>query len=239
MQVSIMDTQKAAAENPSKKFSGSQVFAIVLGVVFVTIVVTLLVVRFFFFPAPFTPVDLNEREKQELAGKLERIEQASGVSLEDMFGGVREDELTPDGYLKPEPYSEEGASREIYLSEREVNALLANNTDLAKKAAIDLSDNLVSAKLLVPVDPDFPVLGGKTIRVRAGLELAYHDGKPVMKLKGISLMGIPLPNAWLGGIKNVDLVEEFGDDPGFWKSFSDGIEAMLVKEGRIYIKLRE
>ncbi|MCG8375033.1 MAG: arginine N-succinyltransferase [Chlorobiales bacterium] len=234
-----MDTQKGAPENPSKRFTGSQVFAIVLGVVIVTAAVTLLVVRFFFFPAPFTPVELNQREKQELAGKLDRIEQASGISLEDMFGGVREDELTPEGFLKPEPYSEEGASREIYLSERELNALLANNTDLAQKAAIDLSRDLVSVKLLVPVDPDFPVLGGKTVRVRAGLELALRDGRPVIKLRGVSLMGIPLPNVWLGGIKNIDLIGEYGGERGFWKGFADGVDSLEVKEGRVYIKLRE
>ena len=234
-----MDTQKDVTENPSKRFTGSQVFAIALGVVIVTAAVTLLVVRFFFFPAPFTPVELNQREKQELAGKLDRIEQASGISLEDMFGGVREDELTPEGFLKPEPYSEEGASREIYLSERELNALLANNTDLAQKAAIDLSRDLVSVKLLVPVDPDFPVLGGKTVRVRAGLELALRDGRPVVKLRGVSLMGIPLPNVWLGGIKNIDLIGEYGGEKGFWKGFADGVDSLEVKEGKVYIKLRE
>lgn len=234
-----MDTQKGAPENPSKRFTGSQVFAIVLGVVIVTAAVTLLVVRFFFFPAPFTPVELNQREKQELAGKLDRIEQASGISLKDMFGGVKEDELTPEGLLKPEPYSEEGASREIYLSERELNALLANNTDLAQKAAIDLSRDLVSVKLLVPVDPDFPVLGGKTVRVRAGLELALRDGRPVIKLRGVSLMGIPLPNVWLGGIKNIDLIGEYGSEKGFWKGFADGVDSLEVKEGKVYIKLRE
>lgn len=234
-----MDTQKDVTENPSKRFTGSQVFAIALGVVIVTAAVTLLVVRFFFFPAPFTPVELNQREKQELAGKLDRIEQASGISLEDMFGGVREDELTPEGFLKPEPYSEEGASREIYLSERELNALLANNTDLAQKAAIDLSRDLISVKLLVPVDPDFPVLGGKTVRVRAGLELALRDGRPVIKLRGVSLMGIPLPNVWLGGIKNIDLIGEYGGEKGFWKGFADGVDSLEVKEGKVYIKLRE
>jgi len=35
---------------------------------------------------------------------------------------------------------------------------LATNTDLAHKLAIDLSKNLASAKLLVPLDPDMPVL---------------------------------------------------------------------------------
>lgn len=233
------ESRKDAPDYTAKRFSGSQVFAIVLGVFFVTVVVTVLVVRFFFFPPLFTPVELNEREKRELAGKLHTIEQASGVSLQDIFGGVRDDELAPEGYLKPEPYREDDGNREIYLTEREINALLANNTDLAKKAAVDFSRDLLSARLLIPVDPDFPVLGGKTLRVRAGLELSYREGRPVVKLRGISLMGVPLPNAWLGGIKNVDFVESYGDGPGFWSGFSEGIDTIEVKEGKLYLRLRE
>ncbi|WP_294345516.1 arginine N-succinyltransferase [Prosthecochloris sp.] len=230
-----MDTRKDVTENSSKRFSNSQVFAIGLGIFFVTVAITLLALRFFFFPAPFAPVELSEREKLQLAGKLDKIEQASGLSLEDMFGAVKDEELTADGLLKPEPYSEEEGSREIYLSERELNALLANNTELAQKAAIDLSRDLISAKLLVPVDPDFPILGGKTIRVRAGLEFAFREGRPVVKLKGISLMGVPLPNAWLGGIKNVDLAEEYG----FWRGFSGGIDTLAIREGKVFVRLKE
>ncbi len=53
------------------------------------------------------------------------------------------------------------------------------------------------------------------------------------------MMGIPIPNAWLGGLKNIDLVSEFGADEGFWKSFSDGVENIQVEDGRIRIKLKE
>jgi hypothetical protein len=132
-----------------------------------------------------------------------------------------------------------GAAREIALSERELNALLAKNTDLARKLAIDLSGDLVSARLLVPVDPDFPILGGQTLKVRAGVEVAYRTGKPVVILKGVSLMGVPLPNAWIGGLKNIDLVQEFGAEEGFWKSFAAGVDDIHVEEGRLVIKLKE
>ena len=69
--------------------------------------------------------------------------------------------------------------------------------------------------------------------------MAYQNDKPYIALKGISIMGIPIPNAWLGGIKNVDLVNEFGIDPGFWKSFSEGVENIQVTDGKIFIKLKE
>ena len=58
-------------------------------------------------------------------------------------------------------------------------------------------------------------------------------------LKGVSIWGVPVLNAWLGGIKNVDLVKEFGADEGFWKTFSAGIENIRVEEGHITIKFKE
>lgn len=52
-------------------------------------------------------------------------------------------------------------------------------------------------------------------------------------------MGVPVPNAWLGGIKNIDLVEKFGTEKGFWKTFADGVEDIKVEEGLLKIKLKE
>jgi hypothetical protein len=154
-------------------------------------------------------------------------------------GPSRAEPLPAPGPLEPEAYSEEGASREIRLTEREINAMIARNTDLADKVAIDLADDLVSLRMLIPVDPDFPFLGGKTLKVRAGAELAFRGSRPVFILRGISVMGVPIPNAWMGGLKNIDLVEVFGSDPGFWKGFADGVAAIQVREGNLEINLRE
>ena len=87
--------------------------------------------------------------------------------------------------------------------------------------------------------PVFPLLGGQVIKVRAGVEFAYGDGGPAAVLRGISIMGVPLPNAWLGGIKNIDLVGEFGRQDGFWKSFAEGVEHIRVADGQLHIKLKE
>jgi hypothetical protein len=209
--------------------SGARVALIVLVTVLVTIGVTLWVAKTYLFPSEFSPVQLSAREEKALDEKLERLDTLGAAP-------VRRGE---SGALEPEPYSEAGADRTITLSERELNALLAKNTDLARKLAIDLSDNLLSAKLLLPMDEDFPVLGGKILKVRAGLELAYRNNRPIVILKGISLMGVPIPNAWLGGLKNVDLVAEYGADAGFWKSFAAGVNNISVSEGRLRIELRE
>ena len=117
--------------------------------------------------------------------------------------------------------------------------MLANNTDLATMVAVDLADDLISARLRIPMDQDFPIFGGKTLRAAAGVELAFRNGKPVVILKGVKLMGVPIPNAWLGGLKNIDLVQEFGGDEGFWKLFSDGVESITTKDGLLNITLKE
>jgi hypothetical protein len=189
--------------------------------------VTVWVMTRYLFPKEFTPVRLSDRETAVLEQKLERIDPAARRA-------------TPPGEtVQPERYSEAGAKREITFSTREVNALVAKNNDLAQRFAIDLSKDMASAKLLIPLDPDFPFLGGKTLKVTAGLELRYAGSKPVVALTGVSVWGVPIPNAWLGGLKHVDLVGEFGGDPGFWKSFAAGIEDIHVDDGQITVKLKE
>lgn len=214
-------------------FSGMQVLGIVLASVCVAIVTTAFAIKLYLFPAPFKPVELSQREVQQLTTKLEVFEGFNSQSA------IKKKEFSKDGTLKPEQYSEAGSTRDINFSERELNAMVAKNTDLAEKLAIDLAENMVSIKLLIPLDPDFPMLGGKTLRVKAGAELAYRDGRPVIKLKGISLMGVPMPNAWLGGIKNIDLIKEFGGDEGFWKTFAEGVASITVVEGFLKIQLKE
>jgi hypothetical protein len=226
-----------------KRFGGLQVFGLIVVTVIITAGVTILVFKTYFFPSEFKPVTLNPHEEQVLTTKLEKLD-SIGIDVNLHRKDVRNkpskpDRFDPSSNLEPQPYSEKGIKREINLTERELNALLAKNTDLARKLAIDLSDDLVSAKLLLPVDEDFPVLGGKTLRVRTGVAFTYDKAKPVVILKGITIMGVPIPNAWVGGIKNIDLVKEFGAEKGFWKTFSDGIEDIKVAEGLLKIKLKE
>ncbi|MEZ0226337.1 MAG: arginine N-succinyltransferase [Alphaproteobacteria bacterium] len=184
----------------------------------------------YLFPKAFTPVTLNEREQVTLDEKVKSLH----LDLQTTPHNGR----TPDRVLEPEKYSEEGASRQITFSEREINALIATNTDLADKVAIDLSPGLISAKAIIPLDPDMPVLGGKTLKISAGVELNFKGGKPIVILRGVSVWGVPVPNAWLGDLKNVDLVREYGD-AGFWKSFAAGVDNISVGDGTLAVKLKE
>ena len=175
---------------------------------------------------------LSRQEQQDLQHKLNRLEQAEARRGHPVIGA--------DGKpLEPEPYSETDASREIVFSEREVNALISRDPTFARHVAVALSPALVSVTTLIPFDPEVPVLGGKTLRVRMGVKLDYQRGAPVVALQGVSLGGIPLPKAWLLDLKGKNLVEEFGGSSGFWRSFADGIEALEVGEGQLRVKLKE
>lgn len=189
------------------------------------------VVLTYIYPRAFRPVELSIREQRVLDDKLEQL----GVDGRSRLS------RTPDqpAPLEPEPYREDASQREISFTEKELNGLLATNTNLAERLAIDLSDNLVSARLLIPMEEGFPVVGGKTVRIDAGLELAFANNRPVVALRGVSIMGVPIPNAWLGNLRNVDLVREFGGDPGFWNAFAEGIETLELRDGELNIRLKE
>lgn len=226
-----MTTDQSSANTPTttptdrQQPNGWRTFGIVVITMAVTLSVGYWAVTTWLFPTEFEPVVLNQQQQQTLDQKIE------------LLGGNTQS--SKQKALEAEAYSELGANREVEFSERELNALLAKNTDLANKLAIDLSDNLVSAKLLVDVDPDFPFLGGKTIKVTGGMELRLGEGRPSAVLKGISVWGVPLPNAWLGNMKNVDMVREFGDAGGFWQAINEGVDKIEVKDGRLIIQLKE
>lgn len=204
-----------------------------LGIMLITVVISIIATIFainYLTQKKLEPVELSPKEETSLNKKLKQfgLPTISSKSI-----------VETDNDLTPEPYSEDPTKREISFSEKELNAMLAKNTDLAEKIAIDLAENLASAKMLIPLDPDFPFLGGKTLKLKAGAELAYANERPIVVLKGVSVWGVPVPNAWLGNLKNVDLVKEFGGDEGFWKSFADGVENISVAEGQLKIKLKE
>ena len=249
MQNNIENSHIPQKPDRKKRFGCLQIIAIVLATALLTALFTVWAVRTYLFAPDFKPVTLAADEERHLNRKLERFGALGGIS-QNSAKSVRKSDNTgyengslaesdSDAPLKPEAYSEEGANRTIRLTEREINALLAKNTDLARKLAIDLSDNLISAKLLIPLDPDFPVLGGKTIRVRAGLHLAFRNAQPEVILKGVTLMGIPIPNGWLGGVKHVDLVKEFGTGQELTKAFAEGVEDIKIEEGFLKITLKE
>ena len=221
---------------------------IVIATMVVTLIAGGLAVRYLLFADQFEPVTLDTEEQATLDRKLAAIgietgDPAPPASAGDRFA-PRPEEFDAGGRLKPERYGEADAPREVHFNERELNAIIARDPELARRLAIDLSQDLVSVKLLVPLPPDFPVMGGQTVRVTAGAQVRQTvgpTGEPQLSVivTGVSLWGMPLPNAWIGGLRGVDLVEQFGDDPGFWQALAEGIEEARVDEGELVVRLAE
>lgn len=209
----------------NKSLSWLQAVILMIAVILVTVIITSWVIVSDIFISEFVPVSLNSEEERVLEKKLNIL----GLSNDQK---QTESSLT----IEPEPYTETDINREISLSEKELNAMLANNTDLASKLAIDLSHDLMSMKLLLPLDEQLPIFGGKTLKVTAGIEMSYRDSKPIIIVKGVSIWGVPIPGAYLGDIKNMDLIQEFGDT-GFWKQFAEGLNDLQIEEGAIHIKV--
>ena len=227
------DTSSTAAS--TRRFSGKQVILFVGLAVLATALVTVWWVNQYLFAKMFEPTRLSVAEQQVLDDKMAPLLHVANANSSGSPSFLPTS-ATP---LEPEPYSEIGANRDIRLTEREVNALLAKDSEMAKHMAVDLANDLVSVKLVVPVNDEMPLVGGKMLKINFGLALSYADGKPVVAMRGISIGGIPLPGAWWGDIKNINLVEEFGGSGGFWDQFAKGVKDMKIQEGHLRITLKE
>lgn len=220
----------ASAPVHKRKFGCLQVLAVLLVAVLVAMGATAFWVKRNVYASAMKPTVLSESEQEAFSQKVARLEAA---------GGARGSVAVADGTAQPEAYSEEGANREIRITEKELNAAIDKNPEWADKVAIDLAPDLLSITILLPLDDEFPLVGGTTARITAGATLRFENDKPVVIVRGISIGGIPLPSAWMGDLKNKDLVEEFGGQGGFWDGLSKGVEAINVEQGNLYLKLRE
>ena len=239
-----------------KGASGVKLLLIILATMLVTAGLTFFVIRTYIFPSPMTPVTLNAQEEQKLDQKLTQLgwqvdartqvpstasghSDSSGQNAPINSNHNNDKPINDKGELTPQAYREYDADRQVSFSEKEVNAMIGRNPDFAQRVAIDFSNNLASATMLIPIPKDFPVMAGEILRVNTGLDIRLDaNRRPVVALVGVSLMGVPIPNAWLGNMKNVNLVSEFGDR-GFWNTFADGVEDVQIRDGELYIKLRK
>lgn len=230
-----------AEELPDNKNRARRRWPRILGIIAACFIVVALLsawwIKSNLYASPFSPTRLNEKEQQVLNAKLDRLQRDIPSDRQSLPAGSAE--TKSQGSLAPEPYTEEAARRVLRITEKELNALIAKDEETARRVAIALSTDMVSVKLVIPVDDDFPVLGGKTLRLNCGITLRQEAGKPVVALRGVSMGGVPIPDAWLGNIKNVDLVRAFGGQGGFWELFSKGVEDMKVLDGSLVVKLKE
>lgn len=166
----------------------------------------------FWFNRPIRPVLLSTQEKAAVEAKVEAIQQPA------------------------EPKYEKG-SKEIILTERELNGLLNDKTTLGKTVSFELATNAIHARVETDLDPDLPLVGGKHLKARARFLVSQVPGQASFVLDDVTVWGISLPNDWLAGLKGKDLL---GEVIGGGKSGRiAGVEEFKVERGRLIIRLAE
>jgi hypothetical protein len=117
-----------------KGFSGLQAFGLIILTFIVTALIGWWVVRTYIFPTQLAPVELSQQEQVELDRKLMQLGfESQGITIDEQG---RETAV-------PTPYSEDPAGRNVTLTERELNSLLAGDADLANN--VDLAQRFGGA----------------------------------------------------------------------------------------------
>jgi len=161
---------------------------------------------------PIQPVQLSVQEKAAVEAKVEAIQ-------------------------KPAEAKYEKGSKEIILTERELNGLLNENTDLGKTVSFELVTNAIHARVETDLDRDLPIVGGKHFRARARFLVSDVPGKASFILDDVTIWGVSLPNDWLAGLKGHDLLS---DVLGGGKTGKvPGVEEFKIEPGRLIIRLAE
>ncbi len=195
---------------------------------------------YYFHASAFSPVELSSKEQLILNDK---IELAGGDAV---FVGA--EALEPnDKPIVIRDSKELQAQREedrrtIIFTEKEINAVLHHNTDLADKLYIDLKRDVIVAKVVYPVKEDVAIVGGKTLRANITMRIFLDENRQLqLTLDDLTVGGIPLPNAWLFDLKDKNLIELDGEPEGtgLLKRIADGIADFKIENGQIKIRLNE
>lgn len=167
---------------------------------------------------PVTPVQLSETELETMQGKVEQLHASS----------------LPE---KEQPSRYEPGGKHIEFTERELNGLLNEHTELADRLKFQIDRDALNAYLNVPIPEDSAILPGKTLKMRARLEVNFNTEHPELRVADVTIYAISIPDAWLGGIKQRNLATElFGTDK---QSVLSGIKSLKLERGKLALELDE
>jgi hypothetical protein len=130
-------------------------------------------------------------------------------------------------------------SKMFKLTEREINGLLNANTDLGKTVRLEFARDAINAYVVVPIPQDFPVGGGKMFRARSRFRMSLgNDGAPYAILDDVTVFGVSLPKAWLGGLKGENLLDQAtGQRNG--RPVLRGIKSLRVEPGALVLEVED
>jgi hypothetical protein len=197
------------------------------------VIVATVAITLWWIQRPIKPVVLSPEEKKVVETKLQQMRSEPATARD----GRPSTTPRENSASSPVPSRYVAGGRELRLTERELNGLLNQNTDLGKTVRLELDADAINAYVAVPIPKDFPVGGGRTFRARGRFHLALSkDQAPVAMLEDVTVLGLSLPKEWLGGIKGKNfLADAVGErsDAATWK----GIKSLRVVPGAIVLEV--
>lgn len=216
--------------------------------VLLLVIVATVAITIWYLQRPIKPVVLSEPEKVVVETKLERVGVEPGTAFSGTSGSpsggtqesTRRAPNTDRPVLKAEPNrTYVPGSTTLRLSERELNGLLNANTDLGKTVRFELDRDAVNAYIAVPIPQDSPFMGGRTFRARGRFHVSLGDGSaPRAVLEDITVLGVSLPKAWLGGIKGENLFDRVARERN-GKQLIKGVKSLRIEPGEIVLEVGE
>jgi hypothetical protein len=190
---------------------------------------------------PIKPVVLSVPEKAAVDEKLRHL---GGGDASTPNRGTQAD--APPAVAPNDAGSKPGQDRRyvpgskvLKLTERELNGLLNANTELGETVRLELANDAINAYLAVPIPKDFPIGGGKIFRARGRFRVSLgNGGAPVAMLEDVTVFGLSLPKAWLGGLKGENLISEaVGKRDG--SPIIKGIKSLRVEPGALVLEVED
>jgi len=222
----------------------------VLLVIIATVVITL-----WWIQRPIKPVVLSAPEQAVVEEKLQHLGGGKAPTLPTASTTARAAAPIPNRGAEadaPPPVAAPGAdaqsgpdrpyvpgSKVLKLTEREVNGLLNANTDLGKSVRLEFARDAINTYVAVRIPEDFPIGGGKMFRARGRFRVSLgNGGAPYAILEDVTVLGLSLPKAWLGGLKGENLISRaMGERNG--SPVFQGIKSLRVEPGALVLEVED
>jgi hypothetical protein len=205
------------------------------------VIVAAIVITVWWIQRPIRPVVLSAQEKAAVEEKLHYIgsgKTAAPPPRRAANAGAPAAVAGTDGN-QPQVRAYVPGSKVLKLTEREINGLINANTDLAKTVRLEFARDAINAYLAVPIPQDFPLGGGKIFRARGRFRVSLGDNEtPYAILEDVTVFGLSLPKAWLGGLKGENLIgQAMGERNG--KPVFQGIKSLRVEPGALVLEVED
>jgi hypothetical protein len=214
---------------------------------FVLMIVATVAITLWWIQRPIKPVVLSPQETAVVHAKLQYLEAPTPppTPAQHPAGSVAQSSSLPPSTVETPPEKAEverpyvPGGKVLKLTQREVNGLLNANTDLGHSVRLEFASDAINAYVVVPIPQDFPIGGGKMFRAKGRFRLSLDQGgAPYAILEDVTVFGLSLPKAWLGGLKGENLLAD-AMKSGQGAPVVRGIKSLHVEPGALVLEVED